>query len=87
MADVRTYRAETMQQALDIVRRELGPEAVILHTREIPQPRFLKWRRTRQRVEITAGNRSERADSRRPRGAGRREGRRRECRAAAGRYR
>jgi len=55
MADVRTYRAETMQQALDVVRRELGPDAVILHTREIPQPRFLKWRRTRQRVEVTAG--------------------------------
>ncbi|QDU45080.1 Flagellar biosynthesis protein FlhF [Symmachiella dynata] len=55
MADVRTYRAETMQQALDVVRRELGPDAVILHTREIPQPRFLKWRRTSQRVEVTAG--------------------------------
>lgn len=55
MTDVRTYRAETMQEALALVRRELGPDAVILHTRELPQPRFLKWRRTGQRVEITAG--------------------------------
>lgn len=54
MTDVRTYRAETMQEALDLVRRELGSEAVILHTREVPQPRFLKWRRTRKQVEITA---------------------------------
>jgi flagellar biosynthesis protein FlhF len=53
--DVRTFKAATMQEALDIVRRELGPEAVILHTREIPQPRFLKWRKRAERVEVTAG--------------------------------
>ncbi|HEY2251169.1 MAG TPA: flagellar biosynthesis protein FlhF, partial [Planctomycetaceae bacterium] len=53
--DVRTFKAATMQEALDIVRRELGPEAVILHTREIPQPRFLKWRAAKERVEVTAG--------------------------------
>src|SRR5579864_8685673 len=53
--DVRTFKAASMQEALDIVRRELGPDAVILHTREIPQPRFLKWRRTSERVEVTAG--------------------------------
>src|SRR5262249_41093132 len=27
----------------------------ILHTREIPAPRFLKWRKTAERVEVTAG--------------------------------
>src|SRR4029077_6672311 len=53
--DVRTFKAATIQEALDIVRRELGPEAVILHTREIPQPRFLKWRTAKERVEVTAG--------------------------------
>src|SRR5258708_11184623 len=53
--DVRTFKAATMQEALDIVRRELGPDAVILHTREIPQPRFLKWRAVKERVEVTAG--------------------------------
>ena len=53
--DVRTFKAATMQEALDIVRRELGPEAVILHTREIPQPRFLKWRSVKEKVEVTAG--------------------------------
>ncbi len=53
--DVRTFKAATMQEALDIVRKELGPDAVILHTRELPQPRFLKWRKTNERVEITAG--------------------------------
>jgi flagellar biosynthesis protein FlhF len=45
-----------MQEALDIVRREMGPDAVILHTREMPQPRFLKWRKAAERVEITAGS-------------------------------
>ncbi len=53
--DVRTFKAASMQEALEIVRRELGPEAVILHTREIPAPRFLKWRKSNERVEVTAG--------------------------------
>src|SRR5690242_13354792 len=32
--EIKTFRAKTMPQALDLVRRELGPEAVVLHTRE-----------------------------------------------------
>lgn len=32
---IQTFRAKTMQQALDMVRRELGPEASVLHTREL----------------------------------------------------
>jgi flagellar biosynthesis protein FlhF len=53
--DVRTFKAASMQEALEIVRREMGPDAVILHTREIPAPRFLKWRKSSERVEVTAG--------------------------------
>jgi flagellar biosynthesis protein FlhF len=33
--DIKTYRAKTMQQALDLVRRELGADAAVLHTREL----------------------------------------------------
>jgi flagellar biosynthesis protein FlhF len=32
--EIKTFRAKTMPQALDLVRRELGPEATVLHTRE-----------------------------------------------------
>jgi flagellar biosynthesis protein FlhF len=32
---IQTFRAKTMQQALDMVRLELGPEASVLHTREL----------------------------------------------------
>jgi flagellar biosynthesis protein FlhF len=32
---IQTFKAKTMQQALDQVRRELGPEAAVLHTREL----------------------------------------------------
>jgi flagellar biosynthesis protein FlhF len=32
---IKTFRAKTMPQALDLVRRELGPEAMVLHTREL----------------------------------------------------
>jgi len=45
-----------MAEALDVVRREMGPDAVILHTRELPQPRILGFLRSnKERVEITAG--------------------------------
>ncbi|QDT00066.1 flagellar biosynthesis protein FlhF [Adhaeretor mobilis] len=33
--EIKTYRAKTMQQALQLVRSELGPEANVLHTREL----------------------------------------------------
>jgi len=33
--EIKTFRAKTMQQALDLVRRELGTEATVLHTREL----------------------------------------------------
>ena len=31
--DIKTFRAKTMQDALALVRRELGPDASVLHTR------------------------------------------------------
>ncbi len=33
--DIKTYRAKTMRGALELVRRELGPAAAVLHTREV----------------------------------------------------
>ncbi|MCA9115072.1 MAG: flagellar biosynthesis protein FlhF [Planctomycetaceae bacterium] len=55
MSDVRTYRAASMQQALDLVRSELGSDAVILHTRQISgRQSLLPWRRKSSEVEITA---------------------------------
>lgn len=38
--NVKTYRARSMQDALAMVRRELGPRASVLHTREV-RPRAL----------------------------------------------
>jgi flagellar biosynthesis protein FlhF len=32
--EIKTFRAKTMPLALDLVRQELGPEAMVLHTRE-----------------------------------------------------
>ena len=33
--NVKTFRAKTMRDALEMVRRELGPSAAVLHTREV----------------------------------------------------
>ena len=53
--EVKTFKAASMQEALETVRREMGADAVILHTRELPEPRFFKWRKAAERVEVTAG--------------------------------
>ncbi len=51
--DVRVYQATTMQEALALVRKELGPDAAILHTREI-RPGFLGRLLGRRQIEVTA---------------------------------
>ena len=52
--DIKTYRAATMHEALSMVRRELGPDAAVLHTREVPAERW--WSRLRgvRQIEVTA---------------------------------
>ncbi|QGJ71366.1 Flagellar biosynthesis protein FlhF [Planctomycetales bacterium 10988] len=52
--DIRTYRATTMQEALSQVRRDLGEQAVILHTRELTGNRLLRWIPGIKQVEVTA---------------------------------
>ncbi|MDB5340154.1 MAG: hypothetical protein JWN70_5773, partial [Planctomycetaceae bacterium] len=44
-----------MQAAMDVVRREFGPEAVILHTRETAASKIWPWSRREAEVEVTAG--------------------------------
>jgi flagellar biosynthesis protein FlhF len=43
-----------MREALDLVRDELGADAVILHTRQVERRRLLPWRKPLEEVEITA---------------------------------
>ena len=33
--NIKTYRARSLQEALNLVRRDLGPDAAVLHTREV----------------------------------------------------
>lgn len=55
MTDVQTFRAQSMKEALRIVKANMGPDAVILHTRQIPGKRLLPWQSVPDEVEITAG--------------------------------
>jgi flagellar biosynthesis protein FlhF len=50
--DVKTYRAGSLQEALRFVRQDLGPDAAVLHTREVPQG-VMSWLKGRV-VEVTA---------------------------------
>lgn len=43
-----------MQEALALVRRDLGPSAAVLHTREIRGSRLLSWIPGARQIEITA---------------------------------
>ena len=53
MTDIRTFRAASMQQALQLVRTQLGPQAAVLHTRQLNRG-MLRWLVGRQQVEVTA---------------------------------
>lgn len=50
--ELRTYRASSLHDALQVVRRELGPDAAVLHTREVPRGMFRWW--SGRQIEVTA---------------------------------
>src|SRR5205809_810265 len=52
--NLQTFRAPTMAECLADVKRVMGPDAVILHTRTLTLKRLLGLRR-KEIVEITAG--------------------------------
>jgi len=52
--EVKTYRAATMQEALAQVRADLGPQAAVLHTREVGGGGLLRWLTGARRIEVTA---------------------------------
>lgn len=54
--DVHVFRAPSMQEALSRVRRALGPDAVILQTRQVEKKGMLPWQKGSVETEITAAN-------------------------------
>ncbi len=52
--EIKTYRAGSMQEALALVRHDLGPEAAVLHTREVNGSRLLRWIPGLRKIEVTA---------------------------------
>jgi flagellar biosynthesis protein FlhF len=48
---IKTYRARSMQEAIELVRRDLGPDAALLHSREVSRGPFGVLGR---RIEVTA---------------------------------
>src|SRR5262245_5205532 len=47
-----TYQAKSLAEALRLIRRELGPDASVLHTREVGSP-LSRWLGGRM-IEVTA---------------------------------
>lgn len=52
--EIRTYRAASMQEAMEIIRRELGPDAAILHAREVRRSRLFGLLPSTREIEVTA---------------------------------
>ena len=52
--ELKTYRAPTMHEALAMVRHDLGPDAAVLHTREVQSRRFFGWLSGPREIEVTA---------------------------------
>jgi flagellar biosynthesis protein FlhF len=52
--EVKTYRAASMQEALALVRADLGPQAAVLHTREVGGGGLLGWFTGSRKIEVTA---------------------------------
>ncbi len=52
--ELRTYRASSMQEALALVRQDLGPEAAVVHTRELGAEGWRRFVRGSRRIEVTA---------------------------------
>ena len=52
--EIRTYRAGSMHEALALVRRDLGPDAAVLHTREVQSNRLFGLIPGRRQIEVTA---------------------------------
>lgn len=54
--DLMTFRAANMQEALAMVRRELGPQAAVLHTREVRPSGLRRLMPGARQIEVTASN-------------------------------
>ncbi|MBX9791423.1 MAG: flagellar biosynthesis protein FlhF [Pirellulales bacterium] len=53
--NVKTFRAASIQEALSVVRRELGPGASVLHAREV-RGGWLSWLPGWRRIEVVASD-------------------------------
>jgi|SRR5688572_11648602 len=53
MPELRTYRAKSLAEALRLVREDLGPDASLLHTRQVGNAAW-PWQPGGLEVEVTA---------------------------------
>ena len=54
--DIRTFRAASVHEALQLVREELGPDAIVLRTREVRAGGIMGLIRGERCLELTASS-------------------------------
>jgi flagellar biosynthesis GTPase FlhF len=62
---IKSYRASSVQEALALVRADLGPDAAVLHTREVTGG-ALRWLGSGRQIEVIATPEAEHVPSRLP---------------------
>jgi flagellar biosynthesis protein FlhF len=50
----KTFRAASIQEALQLVRQELGPDAIVLRTREVRPGGLLRLLHSKRSMEVVA---------------------------------
>jgi flagellar biosynthesis protein FlhF len=60
---IKSYRASSVQEALALVRADLGPDAAVLHTREV-NGGALRWLGSGRQIEVIATPEAEKVPSR-----------------------
>lgn len=54
--DVRTFRAANMHEAMELIRKEFGPDAAVLSAKQVRQSRFFGFLQGETIVEVTASS-------------------------------
>jgi len=55
MSEIYTFKASSIEAAMERIRRDLGEEAVVLQSREVSTKRLLPWSKPKIEVEVTVG--------------------------------
>ena len=55
MSEIYTFKAPSVEAAMELIRRDHGAEAVVLQSREVSTKRLVPWAKPKIEIEVTVG--------------------------------